>query len=191
MGLRILLLAAAITLVACRGHAPSSVVAEVPPERVVRLTRSLSLAGISWLIELEERNSRVRGAMRITASQENRRLLERRYGCRTDRSNEDSFVCVVPFRRGAPDWAAVLTRLTALDVANPPSRHPSRTSVAGVGRAEYVCSDGTPWSLELQMPDGGITRDRQGCGPMSLERQRYEAAVDSILDSIEQAARVR
>jgi hypothetical protein len=179
----------------CRAQtAPSAPPVPVASTRVVSLTRGSGLSGITFAVEVREAAAAgVSGTMRVSSGDVNRQFVESTYGCHprrtADATGPEEWSCQVPFVRGAPDWAALLSRLDALGLMAPPA-----APVPGGSGVETACHDGFPWALLVRRaaPDSVVMiRERESCGPLSERRAAFEAGIDSVWSAIDAAARVR
>jgi hypothetical protein len=183
---------AAALLLGCHTRRPAAVL-PVMDERVVLLRHDISLAAVSWLVEIRETaHGSVRGRMQITSGDENRPGIERAYGCRMTRTGDygsggSGWACEVPFTGGAPDWRALLTRLDALGVNVPPA-----IPLKVPGALQPICGDGMHWALEVRPAGSGSPVSYASiCGPTDSRRDAFEAGLDSVLSTVERAALVR
>ena len=168
----------------------------IPPgvdERVVQLHQDWSLPATSSVVEIRETAaSQVRGRMQVTSGDVNRQEQERAYGCRMARiaeygSRGSGWACEVPFVRGAPDWRAVLARLDSLGVNTPPA-----VPEQPVDGLRFICPDGTHWAVEVRPAGGGAPiRHASACGPRDSRLVAFEAGIETVLNTVERAARVR
>jgi hypothetical protein len=152
-----------------------------PPEppaaawRAVRLERSLSITGITHVLEIWQAtpSDAARGAVYVTTGGVNRRVVEQEFGCRARAYARVAgyYICLVRFRPVAPDWAATLRRLDNLGIASPPR---------GSGAPRNICHDGAEWALTARRGSEPVVHDRQSCGRPSPERAVYEAGIDSL-----------
>ena len=160
--------------------------ADIRPTRVLQIGQSFALAGVDLLIMITEGRTSTSGEMVATSGSVNRPGIEKQYGCRTARHQEEPWSCRVPFRSGQLNWARLLRQLDALGVMNPPS---DSLLSSRAGRLGSVCLDGTPWTLRIRdSSETLLVDDRQSCGPIGSVRKRFEAGLEAVIDSVNRQA---
>ena len=162
--------------------------ADIRPTRVLQIGQSFALEGVDLLITITEGRTRTSGQMVATSGSVNRPGIEKQYGCRTARHQEEprTWSCQVPFQSGQPDWARLLRQLDALGVMTPPS---DSLLSSRAGRLGSLCLDGTPWTLRIRdSSETLLVDDRQSCGPIGSVRKRFEAGLEAVIDSVNRRA---
>jgi hypothetical protein len=146
--------------------------------RLVTLSQTAQLASVGYRITIIDTAAPITGSLTVFTGDQNRRRVEARFGCRLrPAESEHAWQCTVPFRRVAPDWAAVLRQLDRAGVMAPPTD----LRLAPI----IICNDGVTWDLTVQSPPGSVVvRDEQECGSTSSRRDAYEEEVEAVLASV-------